>query len=58
LGVQIDRLDLTQAPNDEVPADLQRALLEWKLLFFRAPAIDVEQFYGSPALSARLSMTG
>jgi taurine dioxygenase len=45
VGVEIDGLDLTQALGNEVQADLQRALLEWKLLFFRAPAIDVQQFY-------------
>jgi taurine dioxygenase len=45
VGVGVEGVDLTELLSDEVQADLQRALLEWKLLFFRAPAIDVQQFY-------------
>ena len=45
VGAEIEGLDLAQPLDEEVQADLQRALLEWKLLFFRAPDIDVQQFY-------------
>jgi taurine dioxygenase len=45
VGVEIDGVDLANPLSDEVVTDLHRALLEWKLLFFRAPAIDLRQFY-------------
>jgi taurine dioxygenase len=45
VGVEIDGLDLSRPLGEDEQADLRRALLEWKLLFFRAPAIDVNQFY-------------
>lgn len=45
VGAEIDGIDLTQPLDDGVQADLRRGLLEWKLLFFRAPAVDLRQFY-------------
>ena len=57
LGAEIDGVDLSKPLTEDVEADLQRAFLEWKLLFFRAPAIDVNQFYHSPDISERASTT-
>jgi taurine dioxygenase len=45
VGAEIEGLDLTRPLDGEVRADLRRGLLEWKLLFFRAPAMDLQQFY-------------
>lgn len=45
VGAEIDGIDLSKPLSEEVQSDLERALLEWKLVFFRAQAIDVEQFY-------------
>lgn len=40
IGAEIQGVDLAQALSDDVHAELHRALLEWKVLFFRDQQLD------------------
>ena len=43
IGAEIEGVDLGAAIDDELQAELRRALLEWKVLFFRQQSISREQ---------------
>lgn len=43
IGAEISGVDLREPLDDELFAELDRALLEWKVIFFRDQAIDGEQ---------------
>ena len=45
IGAEVAGIDLRQPLDDETQAELHRALLEWKVLFFRGQHLDAEQHH-------------
>ena len=45
IGAEISDIDLREPLDDETQAELHRALLEWKVLFFRGQHLDAEQHH-------------